>query len=242
VAISAHPWPIRSLWNLPRQRELLDGMLAADLIGFQRAGALQQFWRPSTTRSNRASIGALRRQPPRHVTAVRPFPISSRLQRRMPFMRPPNSRTWTAPTCSATRGWSNVHGDRSGCVWTIRRVSRSDFGGIEQLLEEYPSYRESSPSFRSATPSSTRIKRYQDSRARWKRGPPDQSELPVGNWKPLSYSSAPQPPHTTVLPGGALLHGHCRYTMAEPGGEEFVASREDEQGALILSRFTGGQS
>jgi len=42
-----------------------------------------------------------------------------------------------------------------------------------------------------------------------------------------------------VLPRCFLLHGHVLARRDEPRAKEFVASRDDERGALILSTFAG---
>ena len=64
VAIFWHiPWPNpEALRICPWQRELLDGLLGADLIGFPHSSALQQFpgYRGSRHRS-RSRVGAFHR-------------------------------------------------------------------------------------------------------------------------------------------------------------------------------------
>ena len=63
VAIFWHiPWPNPEAFGIcPWQRELLDGMLGADLIGFHIQAHCNNFWRRWTARWNRGSNGSVSR-------------------------------------------------------------------------------------------------------------------------------------------------------------------------------------
>ena len=79
VAIFWHiPWPNPEVFGIcPWQRELLDGLLGADLIGFHIQSHCNNFLRDGRSHPRSAHrVGALRRSTARPPDAVRPYPIS----------------------------------------------------------------------------------------------------------------------------------------------------------------------
>ena len=86
------------------------------------------------------------------------------------------------------------------------------------------------------------IRRYQDlSDRRRVRGNRINSRFGTRQWKPIIFlQAAPQPPgNQTLLPPSDF----CLVTSLHDGmnlvAKEYVASRDDEGGAVILSKFTG---
>jgi len=173
------PWHANARWNA-RGRP--------DRIPRERIATT--FWRPSTTRSNRASIGALRRQPPR----LGGSPISVAFNGKDAFHGVPAELSYLPePTCSPTRGEQRTWGSMIACDYT--KGIPSDFGESSSYSRSTPAIGESSPSFRSARPAVRASSDIRLREARWKPSPPDQSALPVGELEAIVLiQAAPQPP------------------------------------------------
>ena len=116
------------------------------------------------------------------------------------------------------------------------------FLAIERLLEKYPHYPGKFTFVQIGAPSRTHIKRYHDllgeveaeaDRINWR--------FQTGQWKPIVLLKR-QHSHEEIQRyyRAADL---CLVTSLHDGmnlvAKEFLAAREDEQGVLILSRFTG---
>ncbi len=127
-------------------------------------------------------------------------------------------------------------------AWTIPRESLERFLAIERLLEKYPAYQKKFTFVQIGAPSRTHIKRYHDllgeveaeaDRINWR--------FQNGSWRPIVYLKR-QFSHEEVQKyyRAADL---CMVTSLHDGmnlvAKEFIAARDDEQGVLILSRFTG---
>jgi trehalose 6-phosphate synthase len=113
---------------------------------------------------------------------------------------------------------------------------------IERFLEKYPRYQGKFSFAQIGAPSRAHIKRYHDflaevdaevERINWK--------FKARDWKPVVYLKKHHS-HQEILP----FYRHadlCMVTSLHDGmnlvAKEFVASRDDEDGALILSRFAG---
>jgi trehalose 6-phosphate synthase len=114
--------------------------------------------------------------------------------------------------------------------------------GVERFLEKWPAYRETFTFVQIGAPSRTEIPRYHDFmqeleaeaariNARWQ----------TATWKPIALLTRHHS-HEEILPyyRAADL---CMVTSLHDGmnlvAKEFIAARDDEEGALILSQFTG---
>ncbi|MGH9396546.1 MAG: alpha,alpha-trehalose-phosphate synthase (UDP-forming) [Terriglobia bacterium] len=247
VAIFWHiPWPNAEAFGIcPWQRELLEGLLGADLIGFHTQSHCNNFLE-TVDRALESRIDWDRFAVNRggHFTLVRPFPISVdfRENHEEPQPEAPGSvyleRSALLREHGVEAAFMGVGVDRVD--YTKGILER--FHGIERFLERYPSYKGRFTFVQIGAPSRTRIKRYHDlqvdvesevDRINWKFQTP--------SWRPLIYLKR--------------LHTHreidryykaadlCMVTSLHDGmnlvAKEFVVSRDDDQGALILSRFTG---
>jgi trehalose 6-phosphate synthase len=116
------------------------------------------------------------------------------------------------------------------------------FRGIERFLEKYPTYQGQFTFVQIGAPSRTHIKRYNDlvaeveveaDRINWR--------FRKGNWRPIVLLKR----HHTHQEIDRYYRAAdlCLVTSLHDGmnlvAKEFVAAREDEEGVLILSRFTG---
>jgi trehalose 6-phosphate synthase len=116
------------------------------------------------------------------------------------------------------------------------------FLGIERFLEKYPIYQNKFTFVQIGAPSRTHIKRYHDllgeveaeaDRINWR--------FQSGSWKPIVYLKR-HFSHEEVEKYYRAADV-CLVTSLHDGmnlvAKEFLAARDDEQGVLILSRFTG---
>jgi trehalose-6-phosphate synthase len=246
VAIFWHiPWPNPEAFGIcPWQRELVDGLLGADLVGFHVQAHCNNFLqtvdRVVESRVDWEHFSVLRRD---HRTIVRPFPISVAL-------------TDEEPGEDSNQGFSYT--DRAvlfrglGIEATLLGigVDRVDytkgilerFLAIERFLEKYPTYQGRFTFVQIGAPSRTHIKRYHDllaevemeaDRINWR--------FQSGKWKPIAFLKR-QHSHREIIPyyRAADL---CLVTSLHDGmnlvAKEFLAARIDERGVLILSQFTG---
>jgi alpha,alpha-trehalose-phosphate synthase [UDP-forming] len=244
VAIFWHiPWPNPEAFRIcPWQSEVVDGLLGADLIGFHIqahcTNFLQTVDRIVESRINweRSSVQRLD-----HQTSVRPFPISVEFTDE-PFVAPANSayeeRAALLKGLGVEAACMGVGVDRID--YTKGILER--FLAIERFLEKYPNYQGVFTFVQIGAPSRTHIKRYHDlqaeveaeaERINWR--------FQADQWKPIILL-AQQHSHKEIEPyyRAADL---CLVTSLHDGmnlvAKEFVATRRDELGVLILSCFTG---
>jgi trehalose-6-phosphate synthase len=246
VAIFWHiPWPNPQAFGIcPWQRELLDGLLGADLIGFHIQSHCNHFLetvdQALESRIDWERTAVTRRG---HLTLVRPFPISVAVPE-------------AGPETSAVAG--SVYLERAalfkglGVQATFMGVGvdRVDytkgilerFQGVERFLQKYPSYQGQFTLVQIGAPSRTHIKRYHDlmaeleseaERINW--------HFQTASWKPIVFLNR----HHTHREIEQYYRAAdvCLVTSLHDGmnlvAKEFVALRDDENGALVLSRFTG---
>ena len=245
VAIFWHiPWPNPEVFGIcPWQRELIDGLLGADLIGFHIQSHCNNFLATvdraveALTEWDRFSVN---RQG--HVTRVRPYPISVGLQENGHSPEPVRSRDDEAAAICNELGISatvlGVGVDRID--YTKGILER--FRGIEHFFELYPCYQRSFTFIQIGAPSRTNIDRYQtllDDVT--KEAERINNRFQVGRWKPIVLLKRHHS-HQEIsrFYRAASL---CLVTSLHDGmnlvAKEFVASRDDNQGVLILSSFAG---
>jgi trehalose 6-phosphate synthase len=249
VAIFWHiPWPNPEAFGIcPWQTELLDGLLGADLIGFHIPLHCNNFLatvdRAVEARTERDHMTVLRNG---HVSAVRPYPVSVAFDGTFHHQAPAAIRTVER---AAER--SKLLGDfgaRAECLaigvdrldYTKGIVERLE--AVEQLLEEHPWHRERLTMVQIAAPSRTRIPSYVDLHYRVEATVERiNSRFQTARWKPVILIER-QCNHEEV---GRWYRAAdiCLVTSLHDGmnlvAKEFVAARDDEDGVLILSKFTG---
>ena len=245
VAIFWHiPWPNPEAFGIcPWQRELLDGMLGADLIGFHIQAHCNNFLE-TVNRTLESRIDwehfAVSRQ--HRVTAVRPFPISV---------------AFGGNEGETQKGWSSWQ-ERGDLLRQIGveasflgvGVDRVDytkgiperFRGIERLLEQYPSYQGKLTFVQIGAPSRTQIKRYQDLMTEVEQEADRiNRRFRTSVWRPIVFLNR----HHTHAEIQRFYRAadFCLVTSLHDGmnlvAKEYVAARQDDGGTLILSRFTG---
>jgi trehalose-6-phosphate synthase len=245
IALFWHiPWPNPEAFGIcPWEKELLYGILGADLVGFHTQffcnnfletvdGALEcriDWERFAVTKEG-------------HHTFVKPFPISVAV---------PGSAQ-DAPTGGATQT------DRDALLKDLGTrakhlavgVERLDYTkgiverlhAVERFLEKYPAYQKQFVFVQLGAPSRTHIKRYSDfvaevraevERVNWK--------FKSGDWRPIVFLEKHHT-HREILPFYKCADV-CMVTSLSDGmnlvAKEFVAARDDDGGVLILSQFAG---
>jgi alpha,alpha-trehalose-phosphate synthase [UDP-forming] len=244
VAIFWHiPWPNAEVFGIcPWQRELIEGLLGADLIGFHIQSHCNNFLE-TVDRALEALTEwdrfAVNRQG--HVTRVRPYPISVAF--------PENQR---ADADSANAELRAVLCEEMGieAIYLGVGVDRVDytkgilerFRALERFFELNPGYQQRFTFVQIGAPSRTDIERYknflEEVSAEADR---INARFQTSQWKPIVFRKKHHS-HEEIsrFYKAASL---CMVTSLHDGmnlvAKEFVASREDERGVLILSTFAG---
>jgi trehalose 6-phosphate synthase len=233
------PWPNPEAMAIcPWQRDILHGMLGADLIGFHIQFHCNNFLdtvdRALECRIDRERFSVTREQ---QTTLVRPYPISvapwsepdpgpqARESLLKEFGLPPSVRI-------------GVGVDRLD--YTKGIVER--FRGIERFFDKYPDFRERFTFVELGAPSRTHIPRYHDlvseidaeaERISWR--------FRTKTWTPILFLKQHHT-HRDILRWYRVAE-LCLVTSLHDGmnlvAKEYVSAREDGTGALILSPFTG---
>jgi trehalose 6-phosphate synthase len=244
VAIFWHiPWPNPEAFGIcPWQRELVDGLLGADLIGFHIQSHCTNFLQTvDRTIESRIDWDHSTVQRLDHRTAVRPFPISvecTELPVEVPRESSYEERGRLFKSLGVEAALMGVGVDRMD--YTKGILER--FLAIERFLEKYPRYQGVFTFVQIGAPSRTHIKRYHDlqaelvaeaDRINWR--------FQADQWKPILLLNR-QHSHKEVA-AYYRAADLCLVTSLHDGmnlvAKEFVATRRDERGVLILSCFTG---
>jgi len=246
IAVFWHiPWPNPEAFGIcPWQRELLYGMLGADLVGFHTQFHCNNFLDTvDRTLESRIDWERFAVRKGGQTTLVKPFPISVAYPDSFQDVssRPgalPVDRDMLLKEAGIKTKYLGVGVERMD--YTKGVLER--FRGIERFLEKHPQYQGAFTFVQLGAPSRTHIKRYHDFLAEV------EQEAERINWKFQAKDYRPilflkkHHSHEEILPYYRLADV-CMVTSLHDGmnlvAKEYVAARADEQGALILSRFTG---
>ena len=243
IALFWHiPWPTPESFSIcPYRKEILDGMLGCDLIGFHVQNHSNNFLDTanrlleSRVDTEKFSVVRLDKE-----TFVRAFPISV-----------DGHITSDAKESGLTKQIENIKKefDLEDKIIGVG-VDRIDYTkgiierilAIDRFLEKYPKYRKKVVFMQIAAPSRVHIKRYHDlmseidelvEKANWK--------YMDGNWKPIIYlkkhfSQDEITPFYTMADFCVVSSLHDGMNLV---AKEYVAAKKDLSGSLILSQFTG---
>jgi trehalose 6-phosphate synthase len=237
------PWPNRETFRVfPWKEELLDGLLGNDLLGFHLRYHCQNFLE-TVDRGVEARIDLERSRITRrgHDTLVRPFPISIDFEEHQ-------QRAHEPEVDAEMERWRQVL-RLNGSLLGIG-IERLDYTkgiperlrAIDRLMEKYPAYHNKLIFVQVAVPSRSHIepyKRLDDEIDRlvdeinWK--------WSTESWRPIHYFKEHHDgPSLMAL---HRLANFCVVSSLHDGlnlvAKEFVASRFDQRGVLILSEFAG---
>jgi trehalose 6-phosphate synthase len=245
VAIFWHiPWPNPEVFGIcPWQRELVDGLLGADLIGFQIQSHCNNFLH-TVERAVEALTEwdrfAVNRQG--HVTRVRPYPISVAFPESTPEIELPRiSGAERAALCEELDIEATLLGVGVDRVDYTKGILER-FRGIEHFLELHPYYQRRFAFVQIGAPSRTHIARYKtfldEVSAEAER---INARFQAGRWKPIVFLKRHHSHQEIARFYRAATV--CLVTSLHDGmnlvAKEFVASRADDRGVLILSTFAG---
>lgn len=243
VALFWHiPWPNPESFGIcPWQREILHGMLGADLIGFHVQFHCNNFLETvDRVLESRIDWENFTVERENHLTQVKPFPISIASPAPASFAHPLNGGL--KKTLLRELG---IQGEYLGVG--VDRVDytkglRERFLAIERFLEKYPPYQGRFTFVELGAPSRTHIKEYRDlmaqveaeaERINWR--------FQTKEWKPIVFLKKHHS-HKEIAPfyEAADL---CLVTSLHDGmnlvAKEFIGAKGDDSGVLILSQFTG---
>jgi trehalose 6-phosphate synthase len=251
VAIFWHiPWPNPEAFGIcPWQAQLLDGLMGADLIGFHIPQHCHNFLstvdRVLESRTDREHMTARRLG---HTTMVRPYPVSVAFSGGVPASLRVIVSGREEDRAEERRALLSEFNVRAEMLAV--GVDRLDYTkgiverllAIEELLTEHPWHRERLTMVQIAAPSRTRIPSYADLRRRV-----DEEvrrinhRFQTARWKPVVLIDR-QCNHEEVNRWYRIADV-CLVTSLHDGmnlvAKEFVAVRDDEDGVLVLSKFTG---
>jgi len=237
------PWPNPDVFRgFPWKEELVEGLLGNDLVGFHLRRDCQNFldtvdW-TLEARVDRERFDVTRNG---KSTTVRPFPIS------IDFAE--YGAVAASKQTQEDEAWWKRELGVGDCLLGVG-VDRIDytkgilerFGALDRLLTTHPEYRERLVFVQIAVPSRSRIREYQmledeiDARAdeiNWRWG--------VQSWRPIIMLKRHFPQMKLV--SLHRLAKFCLVSSLHDGmnlvAKEFVASRSDDDGVLVLSDFAG---
>lgn len=238
------PWVSAEAFSIcPWRKEIIDGMLGADLIGFHtqqychnfvetvghELEALIDYEQMTVTRSG-------------HTSFIRAFPISITFSQDEDQPNAPEERSRENETPIEHLGvhtkYIGIGADRLDHIKGIMERLTA----LEIFFATYPEYREQVTFIQISSPSETKTKKYVEfAEEVAKEVERINDRLKTKHWKPIVYL----PTHHShkELSEYYKRADFCLITSLHDGmnlvAKEFVASRNDEQGVLILSQFTG---
>jgi trehalose-6-phosphate synthase len=239
VALFWHiPWPNPEAFGIcPWQAELLHGMLGADLVGFHTQFHCNNFLetvdRAVEARTDWEHFSVDRGQ---HTTLVKPFPIS--VAPAFVDDPPKVTRAQLLAELGLDVEFLGVGVERldytKGLPERIRAIGR--------FFDQHPGYRERMTFVQLAAQSRTEIPRYRALVEEVRQSVETvNSRLQTGAWRPILLLTDHY--NHRDLWSYYRWADFCMVTSLHDGmnlvAKEFVSVRDDDDGALILSRFTG---
>ena len=243
VAIFWHiPWPNPESFGIcPWQKELLTGMLGADLIGFHTQYHCNNFLETvNEALESRVIWENFSVKIGNKFTMVKPFPISIAFTLK-DFDSTDNIKVETAELLKQ----HGLHAKYMGIG--VDRIDYTKgliekFLSIERFLEKYPEYQGKFTFVQIGAPSRSLLKTYSDTisaveheatRINWK--------FKSKNWQPILFLKRHHS-HEEIIPYYKAAQ-FCMVTSLHDGmnlvAKEFIVSRNQNDGVLILSRFAG---
>ena len=237
------PWPNAETFGLcPWKREMLSNLLMADILGFHTLYHCQNFL-STVDRFVECQIDQERMTVALqgHVCHVAPYPIS--------IEWPPRWLAASPPVEACRRAVRQRYGLSDRIVlalgverWDFTKGVIERFHALELLLDQEPRLRGQITLLQIAAPSRSKLPAYQAlQQATLSEAERINARFMRGDWRPIVLVGKHQRPEQVFeLYRAADL---CIVNSLHDGmnlvAKEFVASRDDEDGVLILSTFTG---
>jgi trehalose-6-phosphate synthase len=237
------PWPNREAFRtFPWKEELIDGLLGNDLLGFHLRYHCANFL-DTVDRTVEALVETEQGKVSKagHVTVVRPYPISIDFAEHTKLAA-------SSAVAAASADWIMELGESPELLGI--GIDRIDYTkgipdrllALEHLFEEHPEYVGRLTFLQVAVPSRTAIGDYEAlNHVIVQRVDAINRKWGRGSWRPVVLVRTHV--HQTALVALHLMADFCMVTSLHDGmnlvAKEFVASRIDADGVLILSAFTG---
>lgn len=236
------PWPNREVFRVfPWYEELLDGLLGNDLLGFHVRYHCQNFLE-TVDRSVEARVDVERSEITRNgkTTAIREFPISIDYAEH-------DAGAQSPAVDAAMARWKKRIGPVEVLGVGIERLDYTKgipqrLRAVDELLKARPDLKRKFTFVQIAVPSRSHIPEY--------RRIEDEIETLVDEvnytwsergWKPILFVKEHQ--DSVEMMALHRLARFCAVTSLHDGmnlvAKEFIASRADDDGVLLLSQFTG---
>ena len=243
VAIFWHiPWPNAESFGIcPWQKEILSGMLGADLIGFHTQYHCNNFLETvNSTLESRVIWENFSVKIGKHFTLVKPFPISIAFTRKDSEETIPDEVD--PPVITDSHGlpikYIGIGVDRID--YTKGLIEK--FLAIERFLEKYPEYIGQFVFVQIGAPSRSLLKSYSDIiNAVEHEVTRINGKFRSKGWQPILYLKGHHS-HEQIQP----YYQHARFCMVTSlhdgmnlVAKEFIAARKNNDGVLILSQFAG---
>lgn len=239
VAIFWHtPWPNPEAFSInPWKKEILDGILGADLIGFHTQAYCNNFietvGKELESLIDLEQFSILRDN---HTSYIKSFPISIAFPDGV-YHKGAADRKILADLGVKTK-YVGVGVDRLDYIKGLLEK----FKGFEIFLQKYPDYIGNLTFIQIAAPSKSKIKRYSEFKEEVeKEAIRINARFKKNGWKPIILL---QKHHSQEqIYQYYKLANFCLVSSLHDGmnlvAKEFIAARDDRKGVLILSQFTG---
>ena len=237
------PWPnAERIGICPWREELLTGLLGSSVVGFHTQlhcnnfiDSVDAFMESRIDRETTAVVQAGRR------TLVRPYPIS--------IEWPVRWLDDAAPVHQARADVRRELGLAPDALVGVG-VDRLDYtkgieerlSAVDELLRRHPEFRGKFSFLQLAAPSRTKIDRYRELNERVKTLAESINQTwGVGTYRPIVLLQSHHEPSTVFryYRAADLCYVSSLHDGMNLVAKEFVAARDDEQGVLVLSQFTG---
>lgn len=238
------PWPTAETFRIcPWQRDLLKGLLGADLIGFHVQAHCNNFLesvdRALEARTDWDRFAVNRRG---HRTLVRPFPISTTFVEPKPEADLPTERATLRKKVLSDAGLDVRHVGIGVDRIDYTKGIPERFTAIERFLDEHPDYVGEFSFVQLGAPSRTDIAQYGDILRQVR----DQAQrintkFRAAKAKPIVFLEGHH--NREEIMRWYRAADICMVTSLHDGmnlvAKEFIAARDDDRGVLILSAFAG---
>ncbi len=237
------PWPSNEAFRIcPWRGEILQGLLANDLLGFHIMYNCNNFLE-TVARQLECKIEREKSAITKggHSTLVRPFPISvafDKISARASRRHITREMKWLRHLYGLGTEFIGLGIDRVDYTKGIPERLKA----VDRFLVKYPEYKERLTFVQVGVPNRMRVEAYQRindeidelvDRINWRHQ--------IGHWRPIVYIN--RYCSQDILAALSRLADFCIVSSLQDGmnlvAKEFVASRTDRDGVLILSQFTG---
>lgn len=234
------PWPSVEAFSIcPWRREILEGVLGADIIGFHTQQYCNNFI--ETVSKDIESIANFEQfsiTHKGHTSYIKPFPISIDFTNSAKHKFDPEKGRAYLKELGIYTKYLGLGVDRMD--YTKGIMER--FKAVEFFLDNYPDYQKQFTFLQIAAPSRESVQKYRDfSEEVTRESERINEKFKSGNWKPIALVKE----HHSHEQLGPLYRvaDVCLVTSLHDGmnlvSKEYVSARSDENGVLILSQFTG---